>query len=65
MVSLEQQERVVFLNSQYQDNSELIQRLSEKLLQDIHSLGLTPKDFSDAKEYIQDKGFFLKKKYTL
>ncbi|MBM6387624.1 MAG: hypothetical protein JSY10_27195 [Paenibacillus sp.] len=57
MVTLEQQERVVFLNSQYQDNSELIHRLSEKLLQDIHSLGLTPKDFSDAKEYIQDKGF--------
>ncbi|GAA5810265.1 hypothetical protein MFLAVUS_003685 [Mucor flavus] len=55
MVSLEQQERVVFLNSQYQDNSELIHRLSKKLLQDIHSLGLTPKDFSDAKEYIQDK----------
>ncbi|KAG2202108.1 hypothetical protein INT47_008080 [Mucor saturninus] len=55
MVSLEQQERTVFLNSQYHDNAELIQRLCESLLQDIQILNLAPKDLDDAKQYIQDK----------
>lgn len=56
MVSLEQQERTVFLNSQYHDNTELIHRLSESLLHDIQILNLAPKDLCDAKLYIQDKG---------
>lgn len=58
MVSLEQQERAVFLNSQYQDNSEVIHRLKDTLLHDIDTLDLAPKDLSDAKQYIQDKGIF-------
>lgn len=56
MVSLEEQEKVVFFNSQYQDNSELINRLQEKLLRDINSLNLSKMDLLDTKEYLQDKG---------
>ena len=56
MVSLEQQEKVVFLNSQYQDNSELISRLQETLLKDIVLMKLTIDELHDTKEYLKDKG---------
>jgi hypothetical protein len=56
MVLLELQEKVVFLNSQYQDNSELINRLQDKLLRNINMLDLSKKDLLDAKEFTQDKG---------
>ncbi|KAF1796629.1 hypothetical protein V8B55DRAFT_1368742 [Mucor lusitanicus] len=55
MVSLEQQEKVVFLNSQYQDNSELIARMQETLLKDIVLLKLTVDELHDTKEYLKDK----------
>lgn len=56
MVSLEQQEKVVFLNSQYQDNSELIARLQDTLLKDIVLMKLSIDELNDTKEYIKDKG---------
>ncbi|KAL9549430.1 hypothetical protein MBANPS3_005212 [Mucor bainieri] len=55
MVSLEQQEKVVFLNSQYQDNSELISRMQETLLKDIVLMKLTVDELNDTKEYLKDK----------
>ncbi|KAK4509334.1 uncharacterized protein ATC70_007685 [Mucor velutinosus] len=55
MVSLEQQEKVVFLNSQYQDNSELISRMQETLLKDIVLMKLTVDELNDTKEYLRDK----------
>ncbi|KAI8638046.1 hypothetical protein BD408DRAFT_374165 [Parasitella parasitica] len=55
MASLKQQEKVVFLNSQYQDNSELITRLQDILLSDIVSMELTINELYDTTEYIKDK----------
>jgi dsRNA-specific ribonuclease len=56
MVSLEEQEKVVFLNSQYNDNKELIDRLQIKLVENITKLDLSPQDLQDTQEYLQDKG---------
>lgn len=56
MVSLEQQEKVVFLNSQYQDNSELIARLQDTLSKDIVLMKLPIDELNVTKEYIKDKG---------
>jgi hypothetical protein len=56
MTSLEQQEQVEFLSSQYLDNTELIQRLQDKLLLDIIQLNLSKKDLYQTREYIKDKG---------
>lgn len=56
MVSLEQQEKVVFLNSQYQDNNELIARVQDTLLKDIVLMKLSIDELNDTKEYIKDKG---------
>jgi len=56
MASLEQQEKVVFLNSQYQDNSELISRMQETLLKDIVLMKLSIDELNDTKEYLKDKG---------
>ncbi|EPB92928.1 hypothetical protein HMPREF1544_00002 [Mucor circinelloides 1006PhL] len=55
MASLEQQEKVVFLNSQYQDNSELISRMQETLLKDIVLMKLSIDELNDTKEYLKDK----------
>lgn len=56
MVALEEQEKLVFITSQYEDNKELIQRLQHKLLKEVTTLDLSSKDFKDTKEYLQDKG---------
>jgi hypothetical protein len=56
MTSLEQLEQVEFLNLQYLDNTELIQRLQDKLLLDIIQFNLCEKDLYQTKEYIKDKG---------
>ena len=58
MVSLEEQENVVFMNSQYEDNKELIDRLQTKLLDEVESLDLSIDDLNDTKEYLKDRGGF-------
>lgn len=56
MVALEEQEKLVFLTSQYEDNEELIHRLQTKLLDEVATLDLSPKDLQDTQDYLQDKG---------
>lgn len=65
MTSLELQERIEFLNSQYLDNAELIERLQDKLMLDIIQLKLNKKDLYQTREYINDKGNIFRKYCTI
>lgn len=65
MSSLEIQEKQVILNSQFQDNQELIERLQNTLLQDIAQWKLLEKEFLLTEQFIHDKGKKKKKTKTL
>jgi hypothetical protein len=57
MPTLEQQEKILYINSQYKQNNQLIQTVQHELEQKI--IGLMHRSTHDlyyAEEYIKDKG---------
>ncbi|RCI03699.1 hypothetical protein CU098_010047 [Rhizopus stolonifer] len=54
-MSLQDQEKIACIHSQYKDNAELIQRLHEKLFKDILLLHLSQKDMSYTQSYLEDR----------
>lgn len=57
MPTLEQQEKILYINSQYKQNIQLIQTVQHELKQKIIGLlHLSTHDLYYAEEYIKDKG---------
>lgn len=57
MPTLEQQEKILYINSQYKQNSQLIQTVQHELKQKIIGLmHLSTHDLYYTEEYIKDKG---------